>query len=344
MITYFFRTFPKINTTYTNVAMCIVGIITYFWLYFKYSDVRRNSKFIFLFIFFATIATFMTNNSNIGNIVVILTNQAIAFVLVKDKSQLKYFHWFLYLICTYMFFVYMIEHKFDNILNRSSSNFVSVILIAFLIMSSIYLISINRKPSMLLMVIGVGMCVLAGGRGGILSILCLCVGILFLNEVSSKSKPIKFLFFLTVGICFFAIYYIYYDKIVYYLGIVTYDAPRFYIWNLYLTETFNSVRNILVGTPLITHQIFVNFSYNLHNIFFNLHAKFGIFPLILVIYGNIKCFIYYIKTKNYYYLLFLGILLLRSFTDFTSFPGVFDIPWFYLLYDCIINNKKSIEN
>lgn len=117
------------------------------WLYLKYSDVRLNSKFIIMFIFFASIAIFMTNNSNIGNIVMILTNQAIAFVLVNDKSKLKYFQWFLYLILAYMFIVYIVEHKFDNIFNMASSNFVSVILIALLIMSFIYLLSINRKPS-----------------------------------------------------------------------------------------------------------------------------------------------------------------------------------------------------
>ena len=68
---------------------------------------------------------------------------------------------------------------------------------------------------------------------------------------------------------------------------VLYDSPRIYIWNLYTTQ-LNSLKNILLGVPFSTHQAFASYYNNLHNTFMNIHARFGLIPLITIVNINIS--------------------------------------------------------
>lgn len=336
---FFVRMLTKIPMKYSNTIICIVGITAFLISYFKFNLVRKNSVFIVIFVAWSFVSMSITGNTNLGEIGLIIAFQGIAFVLITNKGSLKYLHIFTYFVYLFLIIQILIRINPNQILNEASHNFISVLAIMLFVMDSVYRLEQEKKPSLFLLLCCLFLCIMATGRGGIVSVLALTIGIVYLNIIQTKPTIVKLIFFTVTLILMVLGYYIYNEKIVYYYGMISYDAPRFYLWNLYIKDTISETKNILFGTPFYTEEVFVAFLKNLHNIFFNLHGKYGIVPLIIVVYMNVKCIIRYYRLKNYYYLLFIFIILFRSLTDFTSFPGVFDIAWFYLVYNCM---EKSL--
>ena len=95
-----------------------------------------------------------------------------------------------------------------------------------------------------------------------------------------------------------------------------------------------------MGVPFSTHQAFASYYNNLHNTFMNIHARFGLIPLITIVYIIYQCIKNGIKEKQWYIVLFTVLYVLRSLTDNTSFSGPLDILIFTIYFDTILEKQR----
>ena len=72
----------------------------------------------------------------------------------------------------------------------------------------------------------------------------------------------------------------------------------------------------------------------------NIHARFGLIPLITIVYIIYQCIKNGIKEKQWYIVLFTVLYVLRSLTDNTSFSGPLDILIFTIYFDTILEKQR----
>ena len=177
---------------------------------------------------------------------------------------------------------------------------------------------------------------LSGSRTGLGCLLILCVGLIFIYFLKMRNGN-AFLFLVVLTGVIGALTIVFWGTSI--IREVLYDSPRIYIWNLYTTQ-LNSLKNILLGVPFSTHQAFASYYNNLHNTFMNIHARFGLIPLITIVYIIYQCIKNGIKEKQWYIVLFTVLYVLRSLTDNTSFSGPLDILIFTIYFDTILEKQR----
>ena len=79
---------------------------------------------------------------------------------------------------------------------------------------------------------------------------------------------------------------------------------------------------------------------NLHNSFFMLHSKTGILGLLIILILLFESLFTLLKSKNYFPIILLLLICLRSFFDWISFFGIYDIL-FYLYILCYSRIKNT---
>lgn len=125
-----------------------------------------------------------------------------------------------------------------------------------------------------------------------------------------------------------------------------FTSVRIKIYLEYITNSFKSIGNFLLGVPMISENnpLLTKYAGNPHNAFLMLHAKYGIIGFSYVILMLKHFFTKYRKEKKYVYLIIFTVWFVRSMFDWTGFPGVFDVLFFYFLlcnYDGANQHKES---
>ena len=320
-----------------HLPVAIAGGLIFAWSIIKnYSVCKKLLKPVVLFAIFALIAVSLVRNVAfyywgfiLGHIGV-----SLGLALTREENAINYKRWVVFMVLFYFAF-YISNKTFDTMYNLASENMVSIyLLLAFYL----YYRSKNKTKfaTVFLATTSLILGYLSGSRTGLGCLLILCVGLIFIYFLKMRNGN-AFLFLVVLTGVIGALTIVFWGTSI--IREVLYDSPRIYIWNLYTTQ-LNSLKNILLGVPFSTHQAFASYYNNLHNIFMNIHARFGLIPLITIVYIIYQCIKNGIKEKQWYIVLFTVLYVLRSLTDNTSFSGPLDILIFTIYFDTILEKQR----
>lgn len=100
----------------------------------------------------------------------------------------------------------------------------------------------------------------------------------------------------------------------------------------YFRYAFSDINYFLNGVKLSIEPFFAKYNFNLHNSFLGLHAKLGIYGIIICGYLGFRALYIMIKKKEWEHLLIYTAILARVFLDTAAFPGQLDIILFYYFF------------
>lgn len=122
-----------------------------------------------------------------------------------------------------------------------------------------------------------------------------------------------------------------------------YSSVRIDIYLEYIINSFKSIGSFLFGLPMISNNtpLLTRYAGNPHNAFLMLHAKYGIIGFVYVFLMLMRFFKKHYKEKKYVYLIVFIVWFVRSIFDWTGFPGIFDVLFFYFVLSCYDNNKEQ---
>lgn len=218
-----------------------------------------------------------------------------------------------------------------------SGNNISIIILFFVILIYIKRDEENKKISYWPCAAAILLSLWGNGRAGLLASGLLTV-LLFLYDYINVSK-FRISTLLRIGIvgaiAFMLVQHYFGD----YLASLTdkidrygYTSSRTDIWAEYLRAALRSVPNLLFGVLRDTSTPLLNFyGGNVHNAFLALHSNYGIFCLIFVLVSLVKSLFVFLRHKKLVYAIMIIVWCCRSIFDWTGFPGIFDVLFFYFL-------------
>lgn len=316
---------------------------------------KNLTLLLVLFFLFTILNCIFVGNASIEDIIFTIMYAGIYQLLIDDELNDTYILAAIYIDCIIIVFTMMRAGLGEPILGDLSNNFISVLLllptIVYYIRTEYYKNSITLMPSISVTII----CIMAMGRGGIITAVlltfCILWYILFLdkNWRFSYNQTLFRIIFGFTGIILIGVVLSYSEKIKT-IGVFErfikygmYGRGRAGIWEEYITTASESLKNILLGVEYSELPLMVRYKNNLHNSFLNLHADYGIVVLLYVIFVIIfnceKC----IKNKKWIYLSAMAVFFARAFTDkiFGGGSSATPILIFVLLY---ISDKGFEKN
>ena len=321
------------------IICAVPGIITLFYVW-------KNKGFILLFmtciaIGVVTLVTinriFILNFSWSGCLRIVFVSLPIAYLLYTVNINWRVAISFFYVVFffTVIKIIFADPAELYRIFAASSRNYISVLLIACVFPYYLACDRDRREVSIFPSLLSFLASLYVQSRGGIIA-----SGILFgltfirriylLKEQEWFKKNKKIFYSLLFLVLLLGMVFLIFNATKLFSRFFEaeeYSITRTGMWKEYLTVTFSSVKNIILGPPLTTCPLIVEEAYNIHNSYFMVHSYLGIVGFLTVIVGGIGYLVSCIKEKKYS-LLFLAItFLVRATTDYL-FPTLF--------CDCII--------
>lgn len=321
------------------VAFCIVNKKT-----------RKNALLVgFIASFFMLISFLYNQNIRPNNFAWIWSYLGVAMLLYEYSAEHRISLVIYYGFCLYFLYQAIyggIESK--EALGQNSANYVSVLLIYCL---CVYYVSLRQLPvkefSYVPLLILLFLSAWAGNRSGVL---CLAVviplTIIINRKISARTKH-RFRFILVLILSTVAIIYLssyitgYIESFTKKTENVGMASLRSLIWREYIDGAFDNIGNLLFGVPTKSgkYKFLFAFNGNPHNTFLMLHSKFGIVGFFAILVLIIKSLRTSIKLKDYDVLIIIVLTITRGFFDWTAFPGLFDVIYYYLIFYIIENNQ-----
>lgn len=337
LLTHFVVLWPIFTDYEANLLKVIPGLLCFVYSYWVCKrNVFRNGLFITGIMSLSLVISFLYNhNAGMVHVLWVFSYMGVALVLYNNVINEYLIRLLLYAMS--LVFVCMMLFGFSAIsvlgvgLNAVSAFFV--------ILLFIYLLARNKCkmkwplywPSLLLFVVSAW----TSTRSGILCAFLFLVGSLVLYVKDGGSVKI---FIVPVLVVVATLMFYRYGEISEMLlrkidnGFL--HSSRTEIWKEYISAVFDSIGNFILGPSIENERYALMHHYrgNVHNSFLMLHSKFGIvgfiFMLMLLLKATLQTWLF-----NKYLLLLLFLALLRSMFDWVSFPGMFDVVYFfYALY------------
>lgn len=287
--------------------------------------------------FFVGLSIIYNHNQSILDIIWIFSYSGIAVLLYQETIREVIYIRIFYVLSAYFAIAILVGTSLADILAVGSENNVSVyLLLALYMMLLPYQYNNDLIPIVPFAISGL-ITLWTGSRAGLLSIgtITVCV---FLYNSHLKKKPIKRV--LTFTILIIVIYLIankygsnLFAQTIYKLR--NYGATggtRPLIWSEYIGTIISAPLNLLLGAKTIDAGFWCNvYGGNLHNSILIAHANYGL----LIFLGLIICIFMVLfrcmRVKNYVLAMIVFSAVIRSFFDWTSFPGCYDVIFFYMI-------------
>ncbi len=306
-------------------SITIVGVIGFFLLLDK-SRISGKPLFLSLTALFcatAAINVFLVKNVELTNVAQEAALMGVtALMLLYKPTRLQ--AWASYWIVAVIFLSYYLRGYHPSRVLSSSSNYISVILILFIVL---YYQALEGCDVTLLRLAPAVTCFLFSvwgrGRGGILSSAILLVGLLLIR-ITTASKRGRRLLFVAILLIIAATAVIIagtysLSRFSWLLGSYQteglLDVSRAGMWKEYIQTTFDSAYNVVFGTSFSQMPLISRFSSNPHNSFIYLHLTHGILPTVILLVLLVRSLVTYMKKKEYMSALALFVLCVRAFTD-----------------------------
>lgn len=310
---------------YTYIFLgCILLIVT-----LRKIDIGVKKIIILLttFSLFGFMSSVIISNVGWWYIIFCLSNMGAALgtcYTLEKYASITFFEKILFIMCIAYLIYFMLNGTLDTMYQHSSENYVSIYLIAFFGLYTIESEINKRKVSVFLAGCCLLLTILSNSRTGIVCLLILLFGVVAIRILRLKGGK------LVTGIGFFLCGVGALFCLIFYSGVIfeaVYDAPRVFIWQTYLSY-LNDIKHVVLGVPFKLNYHFLTYYKNMHNVFFNIHARFGLIPLVIGIYIYMSVFYNAIKKKDMYNLLIIFVIFLRSLTDNAAFPETLDFILF----------------
>jgi hypothetical protein len=348
---FFLKSYVESGSALQNILIIGYIVLGLMMSLHFYNRLKKNSAilvFISAMILTACLTSIFGENYRLEDIILIFTYYGVAFIPLMFDLNYKLFLGFLYVLLLF-FIISIIRGINPNDLFNISRNFVSVVLLIGLSLYIISCVQNQRNPNFLVILLSFIISIWATGRGGIISIGIILITYPFFLKVKKKYKFLA-LFFLIV---FVFLVYFYFEDILLQFGLGRFSSMglvdiRSEVNAYYLDKSLSSTPYILFGVPYSEIPLIVELDYNPHNSFIRLHAFYGLLGFIFLFFAVIYSDLYYLKTKNYFFMILLIVLLIRSYVDSTSFHGPLDpLIYFFIFYtikDISFKKNNKIDN
>lgn len=245
------------------------------------------------------------------------------------------------------------ELQSNEVIEHGSANHVSVLCIYCMFL---YYISLKNEKDKLLpylpIIIVAFLSLWTANRSGIISSGISFLFILYFNRKLSSKSHNQFKNFILIAVLavlviyFFSHYYSQFDVALEAKmerqGI---QSARSFLWAEYIKGIFDSLGNFFLGVPGNdpAYRFLHHYYGNPHNSYLVVHEKFGLLGFLIIIYVIIKTAWLSVKRKEWVITATLILVFIRSFFDWTAFPGLYDVMfWYYIFY--ISFNERTVSN
>lgn len=236
----------------------------------------------------------------------------------------------------------------QDALASASGNNISVIVLFYVML--IYIKRYEEKKNVIYWpcIAAVVFSIWGNGRAGILASAIMLILVFFYGTFSVKRK--KFGALLRVGVLLVIAAFLMQRYFGSYIETLTYKMDRYgntsirtEIWKEYITAALGSVKSFLLGPPTVTGStpLLSSFDGNAHNAFLVLHSKYGIIGFLYVLFSVISYSFRFLNNKRYMYIIIILVWGFRSMFDWTGFPGVFDVIFFYFVIKNMELKKRT---
>lgn len=343
----------KIDDVVANICMATAGLLCFsFYLLVGNKQIRYKAiVFGFLLSIFMLCSSLYNGNASLSNILWIWSFLGVALILY-DYGIKRIYAYFVFLsfalLFIYRFFVFGMD--VEDLLHTGSVNNISTICI---LSASVYYIakfqenrkdSIDYIPILLIAILSV----LTATRSALIVLgIFFIYAVLYNFHVSKNKSTLLVLLFALIGVVF--LYINYFDE---FGGALEAKAERYgmesvrtEIWKDYMRGLTDSIGNFIFGVPGndVSYKYLSEYTGNTHNAFLMLHSKYGIGGFCFFIYFLFRALRKTIRKKDF---LLTGVLLLvsmRSLFDWTAFPGVLDVIFWFFVFYVIENHKYNLN-
>ena len=297
LLLYFLIFFINIiyRITILKYLLYFLGFISlaYYFLYVflcSQTKIKKKQLLIFLFILPTMIFTmFYNHNLSFFSYCILLSYLGIAFLLINTRIILELSYIPFIINVVYLIIYYFSHNHMEGAFAEQSVNYVSVIILYSLVLIYVSQFQNNvNNDNYLLIAIGVFLSLVAGGRGGLLSIVFL-FGLTFLNNLLSKKKKDIIVNCLVIScVLFIIIYYGIIKRNIWALFGTGFaergmdSNGRTLVWGIYLLQCLQSPLNILFGVNIV-NTIPIEIFPHLHSSYLTLYADFGLIAFISIL-------------------------------------------------------------
>lgn len=317
LIIFNIRYLTNLNVMVVLGLWCAIGLIIYVYVFMNYPYMRKTMLLYFIVDLWALVGLLVNKNHPWQYFLVLITLEAFGITLYLLKNRLKLIDVWALATLTYIggriLFMRFTDANFlyekAKLSELLGCNTASILAIFLMFLDFLYCRSIGKKPRYLLFVIAVVVALMTGGNGNILSLSLLVLGMFLINSSGKRLSWIKIFFLAMMGIIVLL-----YEGIEEIISFITDDHYRFSIWNEYFATVGDSVKNIIFGASISNNYILQAYGH-LHNSFLDWHFYYGLIPALVFGVSIIKSIFYSFKKRKYFYLMFLIVTIIRSFTD-----------------------------
>lgn len=268
----------------------------------------------------------------------LLIGPSFAYWVYKSKFELSILRNVFLLVQIVLFLLFLKGRTFINVFAGLSENYVSVLMVCYVILIACIELRQNEKVSIIYSMIGLFLSLLTLGRSGIVCsfvLLCLLSFIRF-SKLSPQKRNVVVCFFLFVGI---------FLTLKYYNSIIDFFY-NFELFNKFQERGLKSPsRGILIdeyfshidletffcGYRFERNSWFIHYGLNPHNSFIRLHYQIGFVAIIIFTYVITKLF-NFLKMRQIILMFFLLIMIIRAYTDVYLFFGFYDFLLYYIVF------------
>lgn len=196
--------------------------------------------------------------------------------------------------------------------------------------------------------------ILSLGRGGIVSsilllVLCSIYQIFHIKEFRIKSM------FIGILVASIIIYGVLsspgmYDYITGYIDYSTeffeergMNSSRSDIWGQYINQIMSTPMSLFLAPPIAGTSLLNQYSFNLHNSFLMLYARYGTIVFLLITFLLFRAFRSFYRKRAFLLLILFVTVCVRISTDVIAFNGVMDITVFFFIFYPFHNNSLYIK-
>ncbi len=323
-----------------NIGLTIIGALCIFYCLVK-NGTRINRPFI-NFIAFYTLCGIMSmivnQNADLQELLWPSAYMGVGLLLLNFKMPFQTAKWTYITVSIVFVVVIFIAGGADNLRMLSSRNTISVYELQ---LWAVYMISAyqNKEDAKYWSILlGLFVSVISIGRGGIITFAIMLLLFIFFRFKKGESKRTglgRFVLYLVLlivlGIIVYRTYGFYINQMISNFKLRGVSSKRLLIWKEYIEATKSSILYCLFGAPQRGSFWMDAYADNLHNSFFELHAKYGLFMFAYIIIILSKRAISFFRRKEIYLFIPLIGMIIRMNADYTNFNSMLDMILIYLL-------------
>ncbi|MGM0843666.1 MAG: O-antigen ligase family protein [Bacillota bacterium] len=331
---------------YIIVIMCGL-LLTVYYLISKINRYILAILFLSLFtILYLLKFLFYQSTGDLSSYILLFAQIGFALYILENSNGLKVYR-ITYLILSFCLLYYFLSGTSPHHISKeSSANIVNYIYLAF----SILMTGINyHKNSMILItpaILSTLVSFWSYGRAGIIASFIFLIGVLFLKYKNKINKLVLGLVIIMTSLISYTIYNFLMEmssKILFDQGnTFIKGSERSNIIDAYFQQL--NIDKVLFGLDYNHQHFFAGYT-NLHNSYLDIHAKFGLGGILILI-VLFTVLIRFLITKQYLYFILTFSLLLRGATDSVMLGEMYDFVLIFLVLVCLgrITNKKVRES